>query len=53
MPKLQSGVWQTDPRIRRVSYGLAGRMERFRAIGNGQVPVVAATAFSILKRELS
>jgi len=50
MPKLQSGVWQTNPRIRRVSYGLAGRMERFRAIGNGQIPIVAATAFSILNR---
>lgn len=31
-----------------VAYGVADRVERLRAIGNGQVPLVAARAFALL-----
>ncbi|MBU9340663.1 DNA cytosine methyltransferase [Burkholderia multivorans] len=37
-------------RIRRVDDALADRVDRTRAAGNGQIPVVAATAFTLLKR---
>jgi DNA (cytosine-5)-methyltransferase 1 len=38
------GVWQTEPSHSRVVNGVAGRMERYTATGNGQVPIVAAAA---------
>lgn len=31
-----------------VANGMAGKMDRLRAIGNGQIPIVAETAFKIL-----
>ena len=36
----------------RVAYGVANRIHRLKAIGNGQVPLVAATAFNILMGDL-
>ena len=36
------------PRVVRGIHGLAHRVDRARAIGNGQVPIVAASAFRIL-----
>ena len=41
--------WQTEPRLDRVAHGVAARMDRLKAIGNGQVPLCAATAWRILK----
>ena len=41
--------WPTEPDICRVVNGMAARMDRLTALGNGQVPRVAATAFTILK----
>ena len=41
--------WATEPDLGRVGHGLAARMERIKAIGNGQVPLCAATAWRILK----
>lgn len=41
--------WNSEPGLDRVAHGVADRMERLRAIGNGQVPIVAATAWNILK----
>jgi DNA (cytosine-5)-methyltransferase 1 len=38
----------STPRIVGTSNGVADRMDRTRAIGNGQVPLVAATAWNIL-----
>lgn len=38
----------TESRLGRVAYGVADRIHRLKAIGNGQVPLVAATAFNIL-----
>lgn len=48
LSKFRSGVWEAEPRKPRMADGLACRMERIAATGNGQIPIVAATAFSIL-----
>lgn len=40
--------WSTEPDVGRVDHGVASRVDRLRALGNGQVPGVAATAFRIL-----
>ena len=44
-----SGWWTTEPRLGRVANGVANRVDRLKAIGNGQVPAVAALAWKILK----
>ena len=41
--------WQSEPNVGRVADGVAARVDRLKAIGNGQVPIVAATAFRILR----
>ena len=43
-----SDFWTTEPNVGRVVNGLASRMDRLKAIGNGQVPLCAATAWRIL-----
>ena len=48
-PALFADWWATEPPVGRVAHGVAHRVDRLRAIGNGQVPAVAAMAF----RELS
>jgi DNA (cytosine-5)-methyltransferase 1 len=40
--------WKTEPNVDRVVDGLAARVDRIKAIGNGQVPLCAATAWRIL-----
>lgn len=45
LPKLRNRVWDSFPDELRVVDGVASRMDRFKASGNGQVPIVAATAF--------
>ena len=40
--------WPTEPAVGRVANGVAARMDRLKAIGNGQVPRVAATAWRLL-----
>jgi len=47
-----SGVWESDPRDSRVVNGMAFRMDRLKATGNGQVPAVAAEAFRFLIGEM-
>jgi len=44
--------WEDKPRVHGVDDGVADRVERLKAIGNGQVPVVAAGAFSTLEQHL-
>lgn len=44
----ESGWWVTEPDVGRVAHGVAGRVDRLRAIGNGQVPAVAALAWRTL-----
>jgi DNA (cytosine-5)-methyltransferase 1 len=43
-----SSPWPTEPELGRVADGVANRVERIAAIGNGQVPRVAARAWRIL-----
>lgn len=43
--------WKSEPGLERVAHGMANRMDRLKAIGNGQVPLVAATAWRILGGE--
>lgn len=40
--------WPAEPSVGRVAHGVAGRVDRIKAIGNGQVPRVAARAFQEL-----
>ncbi|EMN49001.1 C-5 cytosine-specific DNA methylase domain protein [Leptospira interrogans str. L1207] len=40
--------WETKPEVDRVVDGMAHRLEQLRAIGNGQVPMVAKVAWNIL-----
>ena len=37
--------WKAEPGLGRVADGVANRVDRIKAIGNGQVPIVAARAF--------
>lgn len=41
--------WDAEPNVGRVVNGVASRVDRLKTIGNGQVPAVAALAWSILK----
>ena len=41
--------WSTEPNVGRVDDGVAARVDRIKAIGNGQVPLCAATAWELLK----
>ena len=41
--------WSVEPKLGRVADGLADRVHRLKAIGNGQVPLCAATAWGLLK----
>lgn len=40
--------WKTEPNVGRVAHGVAARVDRLKAIGNGQVPAVAAAAWKLL-----
>jgi len=40
--------WPTEPDVGRVANGVANRMDRLTAIGNGQVPRVVAAAWELL-----
>lgn len=42
------GAWPAEPELGRVANGVADRMDRLKALGNGQVPRVAATAWRML-----
>tara|TARA_R110000782_G_scaffold192644_1_gene282281 strand:+ start:43 stop:765 length:723 start_codon:yes stop_codon:yes gene_type:complete len=44
--------WQTEPNVGRVANGVASRVDRLKAIGNGQVPLCAATAWRMLSKEM-
>ena len=45
--------WPTESRLGRVADRVANRVDRLKAIGNGQVPSVAAIAFLILSQGLT
>jgi DNA (cytosine-5)-methyltransferase 1 len=44
-----SNWWDIEPNVGRVADGVAARVDRLKAIGNGQVPLCAATAWELLK----
>ena len=48
-----AGWWESEPDVDRVVNGLANRVDRLRAIGNGQVPAVAALAWRTLSGEVT
>lgn len=48
LPELRESIWATHPNLPRIPDGMANRVDRFEATGNGQIPVVAATAWRIL-----
>jgi len=43
--------WHTEPNVGRVANGVACRVDRLKAIGNGQVPQVAALAWRLLSEQ--
>jgi DNA (cytosine-5)-methyltransferase 1 len=43
--------WLIEPDVGRVANGVADRVDRLKAIGNGQVPLCAATAWRILSEQ--
>ena len=43
--------WAVEPNVGRVANGVAARVDRLKAIGNGQVPLCAATAWRILNEQ--
>ena len=45
---ISNSGWATEPDVGRVVDGMAARVDRVKALGNGQVPAVAATAFRLL-----
>jgi len=47
-----SGWWEAEPNVGRVANGMAASMDRLKAIGNGQVPLCAATAWKLLRKRL-
>ena len=44
--------WSVEPNVGRVANGMADRVDRLKAIGNGQVPLCAATAWRLLNERL-
>ena len=44
--------WETEPNVGRVADGVVARVDRLKAIGNGQVPLCAATAWRILSERV-
>lgn len=45
--------WQSEPDVGRVAHGVAARVDRLKAIGNGQVPQCAAEAWRILSADIA
>ena len=45
--------WETEPNLGRVADGVDARVDRLKAIGNGQVPLCAATAWKILSKNVT
>lgn len=43
-----NGIWSTVPIESGMADGLVNRMERYKAIGNGQIPIMAAVAWTLL-----
>ena len=46
---LPNDWWEIEPELGRMADGVANRVDRLKAIGNGQVPAVAAAAWDLLE----
>jgi len=46
--RCQCGFWESEPDVGRVAHGVAARVDRLKAIGNGQVPGVVRLACTVL-----
>ena len=46
------GWWASEPDVGRVADGVASRVDRLAALGNGQVPQCAAAAFELLRKRI-
>lgn len=44
--------WGAQPAVRSMAHGIPFRVQRIRALGNAQVPIVAATAFKYLESRI-
>jgi hypothetical protein len=44
----ECGWWSIEPDVGRVAHGVAARVDRIKGLGNGQVPLQAATAWVLL-----
>ncbi len=44
--------WEFEPDVGRVAHGVASRVDRLRALGNGQVPAVVRAAWNLLTSEM-
>jgi DNA (cytosine-5)-methyltransferase 1 len=51
MQELGKSLWQSYPESLRMADGMAARMDRLKAIGNGQVPLCAVSAWHLLAGE--
>jgi len=49
----EGGWWAAEPSVGRLANGVADRVAMLRCVGNGQVPVVAASAWRILMERLA
>ena len=47
-----SSWWEIEPNVGRMANGVVAGVDRLKAIGNGQVPLCAATAWKLLKKRL-
>lgn len=45
--------WEVEPDVGRVAHGVPNRVDRLKALGNGQVPLQAALAWRILGGEIA
>lgn len=52
-PNRRSYKWPSEPNVSRVANGLAFRLDRHKAAGNGQVPSVARLAWEVLSEGIS
>jgi len=49
---MDNSIWEDYPESLRMADGVAYRVDRLKAIGNGQVPLCAATAWKILSESI-
>ena len=50
---LDKNNWKAEPNVVRMVNGVAAGVDRLKAIGNGQVPLCAATAWNVLSERLN